>query len=642
LEGLSFGPVLAFLPLFPTTIGVFMKTKRFLSSVVLFAVSLAFFACSNDLSEQGNNISQDEEGGSSSSVELSSFSIGNDGGSSSSVVLVGETYLGYGYDVIKSSYINRGDVKIAHPILSKEKMFQDAIIDSAKMSAQKYETFAGSSIKQFYQERNSGINVGADLSGIVGFLFSGKYRSEFSAIESEDKSVYYSRVRSYIYIQDNYIKNATPQNLSKYLTEFFISDLEALDAPAFLDRYGTHIFIRYYKGGSLEANYTYTGTKLATNTEVKKAAEASFFVFSGGSNSSDATGREELENNMSFKYYTYGGREIGSTNMQELMRDYSSWVNSIQSYADICGIDDFAQSLMPIWELANSVNQSKAAALKTEFQNRAREQGIALPVARTYKVADYIHKNTSGTSTVSLTPPEGGFIAEIEIYALGAGGGGQGGNKNGTFYVSRGSGGAGGGGSAAYLKLNNLGLNKNEQVSLSVTIGSGGAGGGSNTNTFENAGCSGKNGGETTVSWSIKSITLKAPGGSGGGSGNANCGGEVVNGGAGGTGGTVNPANSPMYADKLFESGKKGSNGYLDSSQDEVPMASNGGTAAKIDDKGTLPSFGGGSGSTRTSGSSTRSTAQNGGGGTSGHMDQSGTSGGSGLVTIVYKYYMEE
>jgi hypothetical protein len=285
------------------------------------------------------------------------------------------------------------------------------------------------------------------------------------------------------------------------------------------------------------------------------------------------------------------------------------------------------------------VNQSKAAALKTEFQNRAREQGVALPIARTYKeVIEEIE--TSGT--VSLMPPMEGTIAEIEIYALGAGGGGQGGNRNGTFYVSRGSGGAGGGGSAAYLKLSNLGLNKNEQVSLSVTVGSGGAGGNPNTATFENAGCSGKNGDTTKVNWSAKSIILNAPGGSGGGSGSANCGGDVVNGGAGGKEGTVNPSNSLLYADKLFVSGSKGSNGYLDSSLDEVPMASNGGNAAIIDNIGTLPSFGGGLGSTRAAGSSTRSTPQYGGGGTSGHMNQTGIKGGDGLVTIVYKYYTEE
>ena len=261
------------------------------------------------------------------------------------------------------------------------------------------------------------------------------------------------------------------------------------------------------------------------------------------------------------------------------------------------------------------------------------------PSSSSYKTAEYINQTASGAA--SLKPPTGGTISEIEIYALGAGGGGQGGNRNGTIYVSRGTGGSGGGGSAAYMKLGNneLKLGKNESVSLSVTVGTGGTGGEPNKNTFETAGCSGKDGGATTVTWSAKSITLNAPGGSGGG-GSTTCEGKVVNGGAGGISGTANPPNSALYdGNPLFVSGKNGSNGHTDSG--ESPIAASGGSAAIIN-KGTLSSFGGGSGSIRQAGSSNRSAAGNGGGGTSGHMDQAGIKGGNGLVTIVYKYYTEE
>jgi hypothetical protein len=39
-------------------------------------------------------------------------------------------YLGLGYDVINSSYINRSDVKVTQPILDQKKMLADSIIIS--------------------------------------------------------------------------------------------------------------------------------------------------------------------------------------------------------------------------------------------------------------------------------------------------------------------------------------------------------------------------------------------------------------------------------------------------------------------------------------------------------------------------------
>jgi len=614
------------------------KTCSFLLAAICLAiVSTMFFACSD--------LPSDLFDGSSDSGGTSQISSGSDGSSSSVFVPAEETYLGYGYDVIKSGYINRDGVKISHPILNKEKMFQNAIIDSAVINMQRYETFTGRSIKQFYQERNAGINLGY-AGGISGFFFSGGFKTEFSNAtnESMKESIYYSRVRSYRYTQDNYIKNATSQNLSGYLTESFRADLQTLSASNLLDRYGTHVFIRYYKGGSLEANYTYTGTKLTNNTSVKNAVDASFAGISGGVTSSNSTDKTELESNTSFKYYAYGGKALGSTNMSQLKGEYGTWVKSIASNADICGIpNDFAQGLMPIWELAQaSGNRTKATELQNEFKRRATEQGVALPGARIYKTAEFVNRTTSGV--VSLKPPTGGTIAEIEIYALGAGGGGQGGNYNsGIIFTERGTGGSGGGGSAAYLKLgNNLGLEKDGQVSLTVTIGAGGTGGNETTTSATNAGCGGGNGGITRVVWSTKSITLNAPGGSGGGPGSTtSCTGSNVKGGTGGIKGTVSPSSSSLYVvgTPFFESGTKGDDGLIDHSTNN--RNSNGGRAALISNKGTLSSFGGNSGASYTAGSAYYNGAKAGGGGI-GLWQQAGINGGDGLVTIVYKYYTEE
>lgn len=546
------------------------------------------------------------------------------------------TYLGYGYDVINSSFINRGDVKISHPVLDQQRMAKDAMLASEAASKENFEMFVGNSIKQFYQDRNAGITVGVNTPDSWAF-FSGKFRSEFSVSSSESKTAtnYYLRVRSYRYIQDNYIKNANAENLSNYLSENFIEALQTKGAAQILDQFGSHVLARYYKGGALEANYTYSGTKLATSTELKGALQASFYGFSGSVNASNSTNRSELEENSLFKYYAYGGQAIGSTSLAQLMEEYKNWLNSIETNADICGIDDFGQSLIPIWELAKANGSSAlATALENEFNARAIRQGKAFLVKNS-KIETKEFR-TSGSYSFSKATKD--LPAEIEIYALGGGGGGQGGDNNdGLINNRRGTGGAGGGGGAAYVKLL-----VEEAVSLSITVGTGGAGGnaittgGGGTNT---SGCDGKNGVNSTVSWSAKSITLTAGGGKGG-NGNSSCkegGGTGVSGGAGGTG-YINPTESTYYKNKDFANGDSGTNGNYDN----VNIASRGGKAAKIGD------FGGEPGGWRPAGAAS-SAVQGpglGGGGSGGSVYNNsaykGANGLDGLVLIKVTYWEEE
>jgi len=404
-----------------------MKTNRFLSFMAVSAVFLTLFA---------------------------SNSIG------------AEAYLGVGYDVIKSGYINSGATKKQFPVLDKEKMVKAAIIDSQKINnEQKFETAAGSSIKEFYQKRNSNINVDYG-GGISGFFFSGNFNAEFEKAENEQnkESAFYARLRTSRYIRQIWIKEPSASNLSNYLKESFKTDLQKLNPSNFLDRYGTHIFIGYYKGGSLEANYTYTGTEYNSTDKIKEVVEASFAGIKASAGTSKGQNTTEIGKDMSFKYLVYGGKELPSHDWEGLKKGYGEWVKSIDTKADICGIpENFSDGLMPIWELAETIDPAKAAALKTEFQKRAKEQGEKLPGRLVYTQADPINITAAPISmshlnarNITLKPPKGSTIAEIEIYALGAGGGGQGGNL--MFPITsirgvHGTGGSGGGGSVAYLKL---------------------------------------------------------------------------------------------------------------------------------------------------------------------------------------------
>jgi len=489
--------------------------------------------------------------------------------------------------------------------------------------------FAGSDLKQFYTDRNAGFGV--DL-GFNAVLFSGKFSFEFSGAMSENRidSNSYVRGRSYRYTQDDYIKGATPEKLANYLTEDFVNILQTKTASQILDQYGTHVLARYYKGGSLEFNYTYNGKSLSKdNTQQLKAAlQASYKGISGGVSGNAAATAEskELEENSLFHYYSYGGKPIDAFSLQELKNSYGDWLNSIADNADICGIGDFNQSLIPLWELAAASGYpSIAKELENEFNARAVRQGKALLVKKIQiERKEFNLENNTVNQTYSFDKVSKNSPASVEIYVLGAGGGGQGGG------LKFGTGGAGGGGEVAFVKMS-----IEEPINFTITLGRGGAGGnwrGANT-AIE--GGKGNDGERTEVKWSVES-SIVANGGKGGGN-------SETNGGKGGTSGYVKPGNasgSVSYTDKnyTFVSGGDGSTGSIDKD-----LSSKGGDGAKLekDKVGNSEDFGGSLGGRREekSGANIARKAEYGGGGSGGYGQNNGADGGKGFALIKIFYY---
>ena len=214
-----------------------------------------------------------------------------------------------------------------------------------------------------------------------------------------------------------------------------------------------------------------------------------------------------------------------------------------------------------------------------------------------------------------------GFPATIEVYALGAGGGGQGGFRSYNWGWWGGTGGGGGGGAAAYVKCS-----VETAVTFNITVGSGGTLG-----TYKEVGVGswqsgnqGGNGGNTTVSWGINNVLSVEGGVGGGGSG------QNLDGGRGGrAGSTTFPA---IFLDSTVAKGGDGDRGSTDNTTSE------GGRAALITGKGSVPSFGGYLGGLRPAGQVITRQAQTGGGGAGEEWTRNGSSGGNGQVIIVFTY----
>jgi hypothetical protein len=212
------------------------------------------------------------------------------------------------------------------------------------------------------------------------------------------------------------------------------------------------------------------------------------------------------------------------------------------------------------------------------------------------------------------------FPATVEVYALGAGGGGQGGHFSDLMFGGYGgTGGAGGGGAAAYMKFS-----IEQPITFNIKVGKGGNGG---TAEFVNwvtdwrSGNPGDAGENTTVTWGAN--TLSAEGGAGGGGI-----GQNLIGGSGG-GGSRKPA-IVLAENWATVAGFKGTDGTRDGN-----IASIGGNAAEIANKGSVAFFGGGKGGVKD-----ERGAESGGGGSSRYgRDQSGSAGGNGQVIIVVTYF---
>ena len=633
-----------------------MKTKRFLSLAAIFAVVFAFFACSSDSPNEPQGQGGGEQGGEQQGGDSSGGSQVNNSSSSSLInssssikVTCAQNSLGHGYNVIKSAYIRGTEGITADLILDQDKMCADNIIENVKATIQDYNSISGTSIKQLYKSDVKAVNLNAKYSTV---LFSGGVSTEFEKATTENMEIqyYYSRWRYYAYTQEDRIKETT--NLSKYLTESFKSYIQAQanNPENIFTKFGTHVLIRYYKGGSLAANYTYRGTKLSSKEDVQKALNASA-GYAGAKVGAEfkqgtATERAELEKESVFSFSGCGGTRISGQNMAELQSKYSTWVNDIEKNPDICGIGEFEKAFIPIWELVKEGGYpSIASVLEAKFNDIAIAQGKELLVRNL--VLDGEWNGEKGGDKYSYTKASKNNPALIEIYALGAGGGGQGGDYNdGAVNNNFGTGGAGGGGGAAYVKMR-----IEEPITLDITVGGyvGGKGGnpiktgGGGTNT---SGCDGGKGGNTIVKWDAKGITITAEGGKGG-NGNSSCKEKGGTGTAGGTGGPsyLSPMTHSLYLDKEDGDGKSGGNGSDGNIKSDIESI--GGRAAIIN-KGTLAPWGGEYGGYRPKGSAETGVQGpgKGGGGSGGSyynkVPYKGQDGLDGAVNIVVRRFADE
>jgi hypothetical protein len=267
--------------------------------------------------------------------------------------------------------------------------------------------------------------------GYKSVVFGGKVESEFSTSSNSKTTTRYAKGRGFHITREERLKNTAPSTLKTLLDDIFKSDINTQNAAYILDSYGTHLISRCYWGGEAEFNYSYTGTELTTEQDIKVALNATYGGFTGNASAEDKQKATELNKNSSFTSSSRGGSNTSFTMVEEFTSGYDAWVQSVKANPDLCGIQSFDNSLIPIWTIAAEVNPSKAAQILQEFNARVNTRGIALAgfvPAYTYVAAlNVVEQNgenvPSGYTNLVRTDmydPNGGGVLDANAGAGGA------------------------------------------------------------------------------------------------------------------------------------------------------------------------------------------------------------------------------
>jgi hypothetical protein len=314
-----------------------------------------------------------------------------------------DTFVLYGIDVIKSDYINRNDVKMTHPILDVAKVNAADMVRQSPATLSTWESATGESITELMQS----LNVSASVE-YKGLIFGGKVEAEFSTSSNSKETRRFAKGRGFQITKDEFLRNTSPAMLYMVLDDNFKTAVNTQPAAYILDSYGTHLIGRCYWGGSAEFNYSYTGTSLTTDQQLRAALSATYVGLTANVNATAKQQASELNSNSSFTSSSRGGNNTAFMTADQFTNGYAAWVESVKANPDLCGIPNFDDALIPIWDIVAQVNTNKADLIRAEFEHRASIRGIALtgykyePPATMYSyITDLDVKTTSAVNVPS-------------------------------------------------------------------------------------------------------------------------------------------------------------------------------------------------------------------------------------------------
>lgn len=279
-------------------------------------------------------------------------------------VLADNTYVGYGYDIIDNNYISMENISNVVPILKKDEVKKRLTQDTTAAS-QKTNTIIGESMSAYYNDFSAQLNVSADYP-----VFSGKLSLDFKKDSTSTKHTYFIKSLTRFTQYSEYILRN--EDFKLILDDGFKADLEGdMEPQKLFETYGTHLIIEALMGARNEFNYTYSTTTTENTTSLNEKVSAAYSYISGSEEIDVKDKATQLLNNSNFVSNLYGGKSIDTITFENLIKNYPSWVESLNTnMPTICGIKNM-NSLVAIWDL--TTNKERAAELKAYFDSRGKD-----------------------------------------------------------------------------------------------------------------------------------------------------------------------------------------------------------------------------------------------------------------------------
>ncbi len=272
-------------------------------------------------------------------------------------ILTKEAYIGYGYNVIDSSYVNANEVKWQYPIFDTEKLKQQRLLINKERNTND-EYISGNSMESYQENFMAKLESKLKVKKAFSASLKGKYES---TSESTASALFYEYRHSTtyyrLYLQCDF------QEYKNMLSDSFKRDLMNLDIPSLFQYYGTHLITSAAMGGRFDINYTMLSDKVIDTQKLSASMDTTLKAWSVDVNvdASAEISSKATSNNCTIhtEANTIGGGSVAMNNEKAILTNYQKWLSTIEESPALIGICDI-NSLYPIWNLLGDSNEEQA------------------------------------------------------------------------------------------------------------------------------------------------------------------------------------------------------------------------------------------------------------------------------------------
>lgn len=281
-----------------------------------------------------------------------------------------EAYIGYGYDVIGSSYVNSREVKVNYPIFDRDKLLNQRLIKFNERDSQD-EYISGNSMESYQAEFESKLKTKLKISKAFSASLNTKYKATTSSTAS---ALFYEYRHSTVCY--SLVLQCDFEEYKNMLASSFKRDLMSLDLPTLFSHYGTHLITSAIMGGRFDLNYTMLSNANIDTSKLSADLDTTLKAWCVDASVSASVDIEEKakQNECDISTYSkvYGGDYIAMQNEKAILSNYQKWLSTIEDKPALIGIRD-VNSLVPIWELLG--DSAEEQERKTEMKNYFAKYG---------------------------------------------------------------------------------------------------------------------------------------------------------------------------------------------------------------------------------------------------------------------------